>query len=75
LLKTLSQAAGFGLTLAAMIGTAEVGTAQDMPTPCYPCDDDIAAWNQECIDLYGNSWNFCGDGPPWSDYFWCCYVG
>jgi len=69
-LKTLSQAAGFGLALATMIGT---GDAQDMPTPCYPCDDVEAQYNQECIDLYGNSWSYCEDGPPWSDYFWCCY--
>jgi hypothetical protein len=68
LLKTLSQAAGFGLTLATMMETAHA----DGPIPCYPCDDDIALYNQECVQDYGYGWSYCGDGPFWSDYFWCC---
>jgi hypothetical protein len=72
LLKTLSQAAGFGLTLATMIGTMN---GQDMPIPCYPCDDDIAEYNATCQEDYGNGWVYCGDGPWWSDYIWCCPSG
>jgi hypothetical protein len=68
LLKTLSNATGFGLALAAMVETAHA----DVPLPCWPCDDQIVEYNQECIANFGPGWTFCGDGPPWSDYFWCC---
>jgi hypothetical protein len=70
LLKNLSQAAGFGLSIAAMIGT-ETAHA-DMPIPCWPCDDQAYMYNMACQDAFGWAWYYCGGGQPWQDYIWCC---
>ncbi len=70
MLKTLSQAAGIGISLATMVGTAHA----DVPIPCYPCDEDIQDYNYDCSSAYGAGWAYCGDGPWWSDYIWCCPV-
>lgn len=65
MLRCLSQLAGFGLSLVAMIGTAHA----DMPIPsCMPCSDN----DQTCFDWYGTGWIYCGDAG--GDWIYCCYA-
>jgi hypothetical protein len=68
MLRTLSQAVGFGISLAMMLGTAHA----DVPVPCYPCDEDINQYNWDCVQNFGAGWAYCGDDGP--DYIWCCPV-
>ena len=71
MLKTLSEAAGFALSL---VATLSLPLHADIPIPdqCWPYCDSVPAWNAECQNWFGSAWYYCGYSAGW---VYCCGPG
>jgi hypothetical protein len=66
MLKALSEAAALALSFAAVVETAEAGSA--LPFQCFPnCQEWLE--NQECQAWFGPAWYYCGWSNGWT---YCC---
>lgn len=43
----------------------------DVPTPCYPCDEDVAEYDADCHEAYGSQWFYSGEPWVFSDIIYC----
>ncbi len=66
MLKMLSQAAGFGLSMMVLVDTAH--SVPMYPDQCYPnCDQYYE--DLQCVGWFGSGWWYCGWNNGWT---YCC---
>ena len=71
MLRTLSRAAGFALSVVtAMTMITPIEAGLPYPAGCNPNCQQWEVWNTECKYWFGVNWYYCGYNAGW---VYCCF--